>query len=115
MPIPKVSIVLLTYNHEQFIEQALDSILAQQTAFVCEIIVGEDCSTDRTRALVEAYQRRCSDQIKPMHHARNIGLSKQYLNAADSCLRYGMPQACSKKPPRCGALMPPAISKACLG
>ena len=45
----KLSVMLITYNHEPFIAQALESILAQRVNFDYEIVVGEDCSTDRTR------------------------------------------------------------------
>ena len=46
---PTISILVVTYNHEAYIGQCLDSILMQQTAVDFEIIVGEDCSSDNTR------------------------------------------------------------------
>ena len=46
---PKLSVVFITYNHEPFIKEALDSVLMQEVDFPYEIVVGEDCSTDRTR------------------------------------------------------------------
>ncbi|MGY3087903.1 glycosyltransferase involved in cell wall biosynthesis [Hymenobacter sp. UYAg731] len=73
VPRPKVSIVLLTYNHEAFVEQALEGILRQEVAFSYEVIVGEDCSTDQTRTLVEAYRLRFPACIKPIYQARNVG------------------------------------------
>lgn len=42
-----VSVHLLTYNHEIFIRQAIESVLAQKTNFDYEIIIGDDCSKDR--------------------------------------------------------------------
>lgn len=73
MPEPKVSVLLLTRNHEPFIAQALESVLEQQTAFPVEIIVGEDASTDQTRALVEQYARRYPGRVRPLYHPRNVG------------------------------------------
>lgn len=48
----KLSVLIITYNHERFIGEALDSVLAQQTNFNVELVVGDDCSTDRTRNVV---------------------------------------------------------------
>ena len=50
--VPKVSVFMMAYNQASFIKQALDSVLAQETDFSVEIIVGEDCSTDGTRDIV---------------------------------------------------------------
>jgi len=52
----KVSIMITAYNHEKFIAQALDSVLMQKTDFDYEIIIGEDCSTDKTRDILIDYQ-----------------------------------------------------------
>jgi len=60
---PKVSVCITTYNHENYIRQALDSVLGQQTNFDFEILVGEDDSTDRTREIVIAYQNEHPDTI----------------------------------------------------
>ena len=43
---PDVSIIVLTYNHENYIENCLNSILEQETNFSVEIIIHDDCSTD---------------------------------------------------------------------
>ncbi len=50
---PKVSVCMITYNQQRYIAQAINSVLEQQTTFPIEIIVGEDCSTDDTRLIVE--------------------------------------------------------------
>ena len=70
----RVQVVILTYNHAAYIEQALDSVLAQQTDFPVEIIVGEDCSTDHTRQLLVEYQRRYPTQIRPVFQSTNVGM-----------------------------------------
>jgi glycosyltransferase involved in cell wall biosynthesis len=53
-----VSVLVMTYNHERYISQALDSVLMQQTSFAWEVLVSEDCSTDRTRQIVQEYAAR---------------------------------------------------------
>jgi glycosyltransferase involved in cell wall biosynthesis len=54
----KLSIVLLTYNHEKYIAQALESILMQKVDFDYEVIVCEDCSTDKTRDIILQYANK---------------------------------------------------------
>ena len=53
-----LSIAVITYNHEDYIRQALDSILMQNVNFKYEIIIGEDCSADNTRILLLEYQKK---------------------------------------------------------
>ena len=60
----KVSVLVITYNHERFVERALDSALAQEVDFDYEILVSEDRSTDGTREIVEAYGRRYPQKIR---------------------------------------------------
>lgn len=62
------------YNHEPFIAQALDSVLAQKVTFPYEIVVGEDCSTDGTREVAIDYARRYPDRIRLLLHDRNLGI-----------------------------------------
>lgn len=50
---PKVSVCITTYNHSNFITQALESVLAQKADFAFEVLVGEDGSNDGTRELVQ--------------------------------------------------------------
>ena len=69
---PKVSVVVMTYNHRGYIEQALDSVLAQRTAFPWELLISEDCSTDGTREIVIDYQRRYPERIRLLLSERNL-------------------------------------------
>lgn len=64
MNYPLVSIVVTTYNHQDYIKQCLDSILEQQTNFPIEIILGEDESSDGTRKICQDYADRFPDIIK---------------------------------------------------
>lgn len=49
---PMVSICLITYNHEKYIKQAVDSILNQQMDFTYEMLIADDASTDRTQQIL---------------------------------------------------------------
>lgn len=68
-----VSVLLTTYNQAAFIREALDGVLMQETDFAWELLVGEDCSTDGTRAIVEEYAARHPTRIRAVLQERNIG------------------------------------------
>lgn len=70
---PKVSVVTVTYNQEQFLEQTLDSVLAQQTDFDVELIVSDDHSDDRTADMIRQYAHRYP-QIRPILRGKNVGV-----------------------------------------
>jgi glycosyltransferase involved in cell wall biosynthesis len=74
----KVSVCVVTYNHEKFVAKTLDSILMQQTTFPFEIIVGDDCSKDNTVAVLKEYQQRFPDQIRLLLHPKNMGLNGKF-------------------------------------
>jgi glycosyltransferase involved in cell wall biosynthesis len=54
----KVSVLMITYDHEKYIAQAIESVLMQNVNFEYELVVGEHCSTNRTREPVIDYQKR---------------------------------------------------------
>ncbi|SFU68864.1 glycosyltransferase family 2 protein [Nitrosospira multiformis] len=78
--IPKVSVMLITYNHEKYISEALDSILMQERDFDIEINVIDDCSTDSTQKIVRNYQGRYPRIINCYFNERNVGHIATQLN-----------------------------------
>jgi glycosyltransferase involved in cell wall biosynthesis len=76
---PVVSVVTITYNQESYIGQAVEGALQQQTDFGVEIIIGEDCSTDRTREIVLGYQRKYPDRIQVITSNHNVGNRENFL------------------------------------
>jgi len=71
--LPTVSVLIVTYNHENYIRQCLEGIVMQKTTFPIEVIVGEDCSTDNTRSIVQEFEQRYPQVIKPVYHEKNVG------------------------------------------
>lgn len=63
---PLVSVCLPTYQHVEFIEKCLDSVLSQITDFPFEILIGEDDSTDGTREICYRYADKYPDKIRLM-------------------------------------------------
>lgn len=71
--IPDVSIAMLAYNHEKYIQEALDSVLMQRVNYSYKIILAEDKSTDKTRSIVLDYQKKYPDKIKLILQKENVG------------------------------------------
>jgi glycosyltransferase involved in cell wall biosynthesis len=69
----KVSVIVHTYKHEKFIRQTLDSIICQEVNFQYEVIVGDDASPDSTPQIIQEYQAKFPDIIKPLLHPKNLG------------------------------------------
>jgi glycosyltransferase involved in cell wall biosynthesis len=85
MTAPKVSVFMLTYNHEAWIASAIDSALAQVAPFPVEIVVADDCSNDGTRAIVREYAQRHPETIRTFLPERNLGVAGIWLQAARRC------------------------------
>lgn len=68
---PLVSINCITYNHEKYIRQALDSFLMQKTNFKYEILIHDDASTDNTAEIIREYCKKYPNVIKPILQKEN--------------------------------------------
>lgn len=66
-----VSICCVTYNHQQFIAQAIDGFLMQKTTFPLEIIICDDASTDGTTEIIKEYEKRYPDLIRGVYQTQN--------------------------------------------
>jgi glycosyltransferase involved in cell wall biosynthesis len=82
---PVVSVCCITYNHEKYIEEAIDSFLMQETNFPFEIVVGEDCSTDNTRKIVEKYKENYPNIIKLIVSENNVGMQANGQRTMEAC------------------------------
>lgn len=70
---PKVSIVLLVYNHEKYLEQAINSIINQKVNFEYELIIIDDFSTDQSRKIILSYKEKHPKLIRLFFHKKNYG------------------------------------------
>jgi glycosyltransferase involved in cell wall biosynthesis len=82
---PLVSAHMITYNHEPYIAQAIEGVLQQKTDFPFELIIGEDCSTDRTREIVLEYQKKNPAIIRVLISASNVGGHKNSRRVSAAC------------------------------
>ena len=76
---------MITFNQEKFIAQAIESALMQHANFKYEIVIGEDCSTDRTRDIVWEYQEKYADRIKLLLQSENVGMHKNFVDTYYAC------------------------------
>ena len=66
-----VSVMLVAYNHEKFIRDAIEGILKQETKFDYEILVHDDASTDRTPVIIREYEEKYPTVIKAVYEKEN--------------------------------------------
>lgn len=71
----QISIILLSYCHEKYIRQALESILNQETGLRYEVLVGDDASQDKTRDIIQEYVLRYPNVVRPVFREKNVGVS----------------------------------------
>lgn len=79
-PEPLVSVIVVTYNHEAFIEQTIQGILEQQCDFPVELIIGDDKSKDRTLAICLEYQQKYPQLIRIVTRHENVGANANFLS-----------------------------------
>lgn len=78
---PLLSIIVPTYNHENYIEQCINSILMQEVDFEYEVLIGEDCSPDGTRDVLKRLEPNLPECFHIFYRKKNMGMWKN--NNAD--------------------------------
>lgn len=73
-----ISIVMITYNHEKYIEKAIESALAQEGKFEIELLIGNDKSPDNTEEILKKYQN--NKKIRIFNREKNLGATKNLLD-----------------------------------
>ena len=80
MDIPLLSVCLITYNHVNFIKQAIDGVLMQKVDFAWELIIADDFSTDGTREILLEYKNKYPDFIKLILQEKNVGSAQNLID-----------------------------------
>jgi glycosyltransferase involved in cell wall biosynthesis len=83
----KVSVIMITYNHEKYIKEAIQGILIQECDFEIEIIVADDKSPDETeKVITEIIENQPKGNwIKYTKHAINKGMQENFVWASKQC------------------------------
>lgn len=77
---PLVNACLVTYNQHQYISEAIDSILMQQTNFKFMLVIADDFSTDGTREVILNYQSKNPEKIIVILQEKNVGLAQNWTD-----------------------------------
>lgn len=77
---PLVSVLMTAYNREEFIAEAIESVLAS-TYENFELIIVDDCSTDNTVAIAESYEEK-DERIRVCVNEKNLGQFPNRNNAS---------------------------------
>ena len=82
---PVVSVLIITYNQEKYIEQAILGAINQKCNFPFEIVIGEDCSSDKTLEICNHYQKIYPNNIRVIANKTNKGLLNNYFDTLLLC------------------------------
>ncbi len=72
-----ISIAMATYNGEKYLEEQLESI-AKQTIQPDELVVCDDCSTDKTIEILENFKNRVNFDVRILQNDVNSGYVKNF-------------------------------------
>lgn len=81
---PTVSVCMIAYKHEAFVAQAIESVLAQETDFNIELVIGEDKGGDGTRAICERYAAQDA-RVRLLSSDRNHGVMANFRRTLAAC------------------------------
>ncbi len=80
-----VSVYMLTYYHEKYIRQAIESVLAQKTDYSYEIVISDDYSMDGTRDILREYETRYPGIVRVNYNESNLGIPANIYKARCMC------------------------------
>lgn len=87
----KVSVICNAFNHEKYIEDALQGFVSQNTSFSFEILIHDDASTDKTASIIKKYEELYPELIKPIYQKEN-----QYSQGVNITNTFQLPRAKGK-------------------
>ena len=71
-----VSVIMPVYNHERYLEKAIESVLMQKVNFDFEVLIGEDCSTDESRNLLMHIEKGLPSYFHIFYRGNNLGMGE---------------------------------------
>lgn len=80
-----VSIILITYNQEKYVQQAVESILMQRIEGEVEVIIADDCSSDSTLEVIKSFEQKSPFKFKYLSAQNNLGHPQNYKRAIQAC------------------------------
>jgi len=83
--IPLVSVCMITYNHENYVRQAIESVLSQQADFAIELVISDDGSTDETGQVCRDFEKKNLQIVRYIKNDSNIGMMPNFIKALQLC------------------------------
>lgn len=77
---PLLTILSLCYNHEPYLRECLESVIMQKTNFRFEMLIGEDCSPDSSKSILQEYETKYPHIFKVIYRDVNIGAAKNHYD-----------------------------------
>jgi len=81
---PIISACIICYNQQDYIAQAIEGALLQDLYVPYEIVISDDCSTDRTPEIIREYAKKDA-RIRVVSHPSNVGMHGNWCNAITAC------------------------------
>jgi glycosyltransferase involved in cell wall biosynthesis len=83
-PEPEVSVLVITYNHDKYVRQALDGVTMQKTSFGVEVVLADDYSQDSTLEILKEYEAN-NPHFRLLPTERRLGITLNYKRGFDAC------------------------------
>ncbi len=80
-----ISVIIPSYNRADLVKETIDSILAQKVDANVEIVIGDDCSTDNAREVLQSYYEKHPDIIRLFFREQNMGLGANWAQCVKDC------------------------------
>lgn len=82
---PLVSVSMIAFHAEAYIARAIEGVLSQHADFPLELVIGDDCSGDNTRAICEAYAQKFPDKVRLLPNEPNLGIGANTARTMGNC------------------------------
>lgn len=76
----RITIVMANYNKEEYMKQAIESVLMQKTSYSYLLAIVDDCSSDSSPEIIERYEELYPDKILAVYRQENGGYFKSQLS-----------------------------------
>lgn len=80
---------MITYNHAEYITQAMEGVMMQQFDGAFKLFLGDDCSTDGTTEICNELKSKYPDKIELLATEHNLGVLKNCIRVFTACVASG--------------------------
>ena len=86
---PLVAVFMVTYNHEKYLDQAIQSVINQRADFKFKLFIGEDKSTDSSITICRKYEKEFPEIVHVISSDTNIGIYRNAGRVFEACIASG--------------------------